>query len=85
MLGYGSYCVLMQQINGTKLKVMVVSIVKTEGRGFIIQLPTPCFGLWKSMIFTEKTYWKGDSNMKKQIHNAKHSDLSLLCKSLEAS
>lgn len=52
MLGYGSYCVLMQQINGTKLKVMGVSIVKTKGREFIMQLPAPCLGLQKSMVFT---------------------------------
>lgn len=44
MLGYGSYYVLMQQMNGAKLKVMDVSIVKNKGKRFIIQLPTPCPG-----------------------------------------
>lgn len=66
MLGYGSYYVLRQQINGTKLKVMGVSVVKTKGRGFVIQLATPCLGLQKSVIFTEKTFAEKEiKNMKK--------------------
>lgn len=44
MLGYGSYYVLMQQISGTNLKVMGVSVMKNKGKRFIIQLPTPCLG-----------------------------------------
>lgn len=62
----------MQQINGTKLKVVGVSIGKTKGRGFIIQtLPTPCLGLWKSWLFhMEDFYWEEEKNMKTQILNA---------------
>lgn len=51
---------LMQQINGTELKVVGVSAVKTKGRGFIIQtLPILCLGLWKSWLSHGRFLLKG--------------------------
>lgn len=56
-----------------------------ENQGERIHYPPPYSLPWTLEIHDfhrEDFCWKGDKNMKKQIHNAKHSGLSLLCKSL---
>lgn len=57
----------MQQINGTKLAVVGVSIAKTEGRGFIIQtLPTPCLSFGNHGFHTADFYLKEEEEKKKK-------------------